>query len=258
MHRLYAMRRNAFVLLTALCLVAGYHVSMPDTAAGHMVLEGLPAVLIDAGHGGFDGGAVSKDQVLEKSLNLSVAEKLDLVLLSQGVQVVMTRREDEALTLEGKTGKSADLRARAKLAQEYPDAILISIHMNKFEEAKYDGSQVFYSTNHPDSQVLAECIQTSIRESLQPENTRQIKPAGREIYLLTQAQQPAVLVECGFLSNLAETQRLLDEDYQQSLAQAIANGLQTYYNQVEEEKEQADVAFDSAAAQGVGYEQKQE
>ncbi len=239
LHRLYAMRRNAALLFAVLCLAAGYHTLPQDTAAGHIVLEGLPTVILDAGHGGFDGGAVSQDQVLEKDLNLSVAKKLELLLLSQGVQVIMTRSEDEALTLDGQTGKSADLRARAKIAQDNPDAILISIHMNQFGIPKYSGSQVFYSTNHSDSQLLAECIQQEIRQTLQPENTRQIKPAGGEIYLLAQAQQPAVLVECGFLSNPEETQKLQEESYQQSLAQAIASGLQNYYNGEEEKETQA-------------------
>ena len=127
LRRLYAMRRNAALLFAALCVAAGYRTLPQETAAGHILQEGFPAVILDAGHGGFDGGAVSSGQVLEKELNLSVAKKLELLLLSQGIEVIMTRSDDEALTLDGQTGKSADLRARAKIAQDNPDALLISI-----------------------------------------------------------------------------------------------------------------------------------
>lgn len=246
LRRLYTMRRNAALLFAALCVAAGYRTLPQETAAGHILQEGFPAVILDAGHGGFDGGAVSSGQVLEKELNLSVAKKLELLLLSQGIEVIMTRSDDEALTLDGQTGKSADLRARAKIAQDNPDALLISIHMNQFGIAKYSGSQVFYSANNPDSKLLAEDIQQQIRQALQPENTRQIKQAGGEIYLLVQAQQPAVLVECGFLSNPEELEKLQEESYQQALAQAIASGLQNYYNRGEEQEMQA---ADHAAGQ---------
>ena len=250
LHRLTELRRYAVVAVTALCLAAGSYFEAPRTVPVHLAGNDLPVVLIDPGHGGFDGGAVSPDGVLEKDLNLHLSKKLELVLLERGFQVVMTRREDKALTLNGEKGKSADLRARVSVAQEYPESVLISIHMNKFEIPKYCGSQVFYSKTNNSSKLLAQCIQDAIREEAQPENERQIKEAGREIYLLEQVKQPCVLVECGFLSNPEETQLLCDPNYQQQLAEAIASGLQSYYNKLKENCEQTQTLAESVCEQG--------
>ncbi len=187
-------------------------------------------VVLDAGHGGFDGGAQSRSGILEKTLNLQVAKKLELILLQRGYTVVMTREGDYALQDEGKTGKPADLSARVKIAKEHPEGILVSIHMNKFAVAKYCGSQVFFSDNCENSGVLAEKIQTGIREGLQPDNTRQSKPADRDIYLLENLEMPAVIVECGFLSNAAEALMLTSDPYQASLAECIADGIDSFYD----------------------------
>ncbi|MBQ3077214.1 MAG: N-acetylmuramoyl-L-alanine amidase [Clostridia bacterium] len=234
---LFFLRRASMLLLTALCLVIGLRGMSGQgmVATLHPAVEGRPVVLLDAGHGGFDGGAASQDGVLEKDLNLAVAKKLELELLQRGYAVIMTRTKDEALRYKGKSGKSADLNARAALADQYADAVLISIHMNKFEVAKYSGAQVFYSANHPNSRLLAEAVQTSLREQLQPDNHREIKQGGGGIYLLLRAAQPAILVECGFLSNPQETAQLQQPAYQQQLVEAIANGLESYYNKEKDE-----------------------
>ena len=125
--------------------------------------------------------------------------------------------------------KVGDLRYRLQLTQEHPDCFLISIHQNQFTDPKYDGAQVFYSGNHPQSEELAQCLQDAIVRTLQPDNKRQIKQSGEEIFLLSQAKVPAIMVECGFMSNPKELQKLKDEKYQKQLAAAILNGLLDYF-----------------------------
>lgn len=182
-------------------------------------------VVIDAGHGGEDGGTVGINGALEKELNLSVALKLDAALQKLGVTTRLTRSEDVLLYDKNSDHKGQkkvqDLAARRKIAEEYKDAIFVSIHMNSFPEEKYKGLQVYFSENNEQSLIIAQGIQTTAAEALQPENTRQCK-SGTNIYLLEHLSCPAVLIECGFLSNKEECLRLSDEDYQTELAAVIA------------------------------------
>ena len=231
MKKIYKLRYTTLTVLTALCLLSGIVSTVREVIApaAHIVEEGMPLVIVDAGHGGLDGGTSAKG-VLEKDLNLQIAKRLELLLLKEGIRVVMTRTEGEALTYEGKSGKSEDLRARLELTRRYPDAILVSIHINQFPVSRYSGSQIFYPKGDKTSQQLAQLIQDAIREGLQPDNDREIKPTNGEIYLLDRTEIPAVLVECGFLSNPGEFMLLQSEDYQQLLAGCIANAVKCYYN----------------------------
>ncbi len=188
-------------------------------------LPSLPTVILDAGHGGEDGGTTGVSGVLEKDLNLSIAKKLEILLTAAGFPVIMTRTEDILLydrnvDYHGRK-KVLDLAARLKVAQEHPDAVFVSIHMNAYPQAKYSGLQVYYSPNSPESERLAERIQTLTAEALMPENHRKIKPSGGKIFLLDKMQNPSVLIECGFLSNPGECQALERESYQEELAAAI-------------------------------------
>ena len=189
-------------------------------------------VVIDAGHGGEDGGASSASGVLEKELNLQIAERLCDLLKSNGVNVVMTRTEDTMLydkTVDYKGRKKAlDLAARQRITEEAGDCIFVSIHMNAYPQPQYRGLQVWYSPNNPDSQSLATLIQQTVAKNLQPENTRQIKRATSAIYLLHHLQMPAVLVECGFLSNAAEAELLASERYQKDLAYNLYLAIMEY------------------------------
>ena len=124
--------------------------------------------------------------------------------------------------------KVSDIRNRMNIMLKYPNSIFLSIHQNHFSQSKYHGAQVFYSKNDPQSKVIAEYIQNAIVEKLQNENTRKIKPSGTEIYLLYHAKSPAVMVECGFLSNGGEAQLLNDEQYQKKMAVAIVDGVIKY------------------------------
>lgn len=189
-------------------------------------------VIIDAGHGGEDGGAVGYDGTVEKGINLSISLKLCSFFKSAGYRVVMIRETDTAIydksarTLREK--KVSDIHNRLKIADAYPGAIFISVHQNIYTSSKYSGAQVFYSVNNARSKLLAQTLQQTIRESLQPGNDRQIKPAGDNLYILYHAKIPTVLVECGFLSNPAECDRLNDGAYQNQMAFSIFSGTLAY------------------------------
>ena len=186
-------------------------------------------VVIDPGHGGRDGGAVGEDGTLEKELNLAVALKLKAVLESADIRVIMTRETDIELASPDSTHKKADdLKARLQLARDQQNAIFISIHMNKFPVEKYRGLQVYYSENNPESLTLAQTVQDTVQDSLQNTSDRKVKPAGDSIYLMKNLEIPAILVECGFLSNEAERELLKDEDYQKKLALCLSAALLTY------------------------------
>lgn len=192
----------------------------------------VQTIVLDAGHGGEDGGSVSADGVLEKDINLAIAQKLKPLLESSGIRVIMVREEDVSIgdqTLDTvRERKVSDLHNRLKLVEEHPDCLLVSIHQNHFCQSQYWGTQLFYSPNCPESQQLAESIQGSVVQYLQPENRRECKPAGNTIYLLWNAQVPAVIVECGFLSNPSETALLQKEEYQMQMAVTLWNGILNY------------------------------
>lgn len=183
--------------------------------------------ILDAGHGGEDGGAVSPSGVVESQVNLEIARRLDEILGFLGEPALMLRTEDvslhdpEAVSLREK--KTSDLHNRAETVSEYPEATLVSIHQNIFQQSQYRGTQVFYAPTQG-SQALAQTMQAVIREHLQPENRRESKPISDTVYLMNHVPNRAVLVECGFLSNPEEEGLLRDPKYQTKLAAAIAAG----------------------------------
>ncbi len=195
-----------------------------------------PVIILDAGHGGEDGGTSSAEGLLEKDVNLAITRRLEEFLTLAGFEVILTREEDVSIG-DGelstvKERKASDLKARLEYMKQYPDAVFVSIHQNHFDEAKYAGTQIFYSQGHTDSQLLAQSIQDRVVGLLQKENTRQCKPAEQSIYLLWNAQIPAVIVECGFLSNPEEAAKLQQEEYQAQMAFAISCGILDYHQQI--------------------------
>ena len=169
-------------------------------------------IILDAGHGGEDGGTVGKNGLYEKDVNLEIAFLIRDMLASRGYEVVLTRSEDILLydrnvDFRGRK-KALDLATRVKTANEYENCIFISIHMNAFPDPKYSGLQVYYSTNNADSKILAENVQSLVQETLQPQNNRKTKAAGENIFVLDRIDSPAVLIECGFLSNPEECKKL--------------------------------------------------
>ena len=191
-----------------------------------------PAVIIDAGHGGVDGGSVAKDGTQESGINLSIALRLRDILVAFGWDVTMIREEDisihdpSAVTVRQK--KASDLHNRMKIMEANPDALFVSIHQNHFESPRVSGAQVFFAPKVPEAKSLAQSIQQSLKTYVQPENTREVKPSTDDIYILYYAKSTAVMVECGFMSNPAESLRLRSGDYQGKLAIAIAGALMEY------------------------------
>lgn len=197
--------------------------------------ENSLTVVLDAGHGGEDGGAVAADGTAEKDINLSIAMKLKSVFEQNGFNVITTRESDTSIgdnNLETlKQRKTSDMKKRLEIFNDENVGAVISIHQNKFEQSKYSGTQIFYSSNNPLSATLAENIQKSVVANLQPDNTRECKAADKNIYLLYNAQKPAVIVECGFISNSNELEKLKSDEYQSELALVIFDGFMEYYSE---------------------------
>lgn len=196
------------------------------------VKEKKPNIVIDAGHGGEDGGAVADDGTVEKDINLKISLVLRNLFTEAGYNVTMTRDKDVALyhndeqTIKSK--KVADMKKRLEIYNSNSNNIIISIHQNKFEEKKYSGAQVFYSPNNDKSKLLAEAVRNSIVSSIQKDNKRETKEATNSIYLLWNTTQPAIIVECGFLSNNNELNLLKNQKYQNKMAYAIFDGTLNY------------------------------
>ena len=208
----------------------------PSGSAPGEEREEMICVVIDAGHGGEDGGTASAAGVLEKDVNLSVAFALRDLFEAAGIPVVMTRTEDKLLydrsvDFHGRK-KALDLAARRIVAEKTAEAaaegggtsLFISIHMNAFPAPQYSGMQVWYGVGALRSAEVAAAIQ-SASLSIRPDNHRRIKAAGSNIYLLDRIRSPAVLVECGFLSNPEEAELLSKEDYQRAVAAVIFAGV---------------------------------
>ena len=204
------------------------------TASSNIEQTSVPLIIIDAGHGGEDGGTSSSSGILEKNVNLAISMKIKVLLDSLGFETMMTRSDDSLFYDDSCTRmrekKVSDVHHRMELINKYPNSIFLSIHQNHFSESKYNGAQVFYSKNNSESKEIAEVLQQSICSQLQNDNERKIKPSGTEIYLLYHAKTPAVMVECGFLSNAGEAQKLNDETYQTQMSMAIVDGLINYLN----------------------------
>lgn len=191
--------------------------------------DSRPVIILDAGHGGEDSGAVGIGQVLEKDLNLSLTLRLRDLLTFEGWRVIMTRQDDRLLydPSVSVSHKVQDLKTRLDYGNRYPNAVFVSIHMNKYPAESCKGLQVYYSPNHTASSTLADRIQGDVKLYLSPENHRLPKKATTSIYILSRIRIPAVLVECGFISNPEDTLMLSDATYQKKLTAVLANSL--YY-----------------------------
>lgn len=192
-------------------------------------------ILIDPGHGGFDAGA-SGNGLAEKDINLNVALKLRDCIVKSGGEVILTREKDvstaDEFRKDGTTAKASDLKRRKQMADKENIDMMISIHMNKFEDPKYWGAQVFYAEKSEESRVLGESIQTALPEVLNDNNKRVAKKSNGQIFILKNVKVPTVIVECGFLSNYDEAERLNNEEYQEKLASAIKTGIERYLEAV--------------------------
>lgn len=195
------------------------------------VLKETPSVrtlVIDAGHGGFDGGAQAADGTSEQFINLQIAKDLYSLCGFFGENAILTRTNEEALDYQpGRTiheNKTADLKARQQITEGISDPVFLSIHLNRFSEEQYFGAQTFYSPNNSYSKVYAETIQQKLLDGLQNGNHRKVKTAPETVFLMNRLSCPAVIVECGFLSNPGELEMLKQADYQKRLALCILCG----------------------------------
>lgn len=222
-------------LITIICVIAAFSYVKSEIIDVDAKIKVSRTVIIDAGHGGFDGGASAIDGTAEKDINLEIALHVAAFLRFYGCDVIMTRTEDigteddESANISSR--KKSDLSNRLQLMSDNQDAIYVSIHLNKFTTSAANGAQVFYTKNYTQARDLAQCIQDNVTQLLQPDNVRVIKQGTNSTYLLKNAKVPAVIVECGFLSNAAELEKLKSAEYQSQMAFAIAGGILNFYSE---------------------------
>ena len=219
-----------YVIVFALFLgipLAGNHAVVAFSES----LESRHNVVIDAGHGGVDCGAVSCTGAYESHINLQIALRLQDLMHLLGIQTVMIRDTDCSVYTEGNTiaaKKVSDIKERIRIANTTPNALLVSIHQNNYHDGRFSGTQVFYNS-FDESKHLAKMLQTAFREHLDPSNNRQIKKSSG-VYLMEHINCTGILVECGFLSNQQEEAKLRDDAYQKEICEVIATTIHQYLN----------------------------
>ena len=213
-----------YILIVSVFLTAAYWGSAATTAIAHRIpLERQYTVIIDAGHGGVDGGATSCTGKLESAFNLEIALRLNDLMHLLGIHTKMVRTSDISVYTNGETiaaKKVSDLKERVRVVNETENAVLLSIHQNTFSDSQYSGAQVFYGAKGEGPQ-LAEQLQTALIQSVNPGSNRRCKRADG-VYLMEHIEKTGVLIECGFLSNTEEEARLRSDVYQKKLSCVIA------------------------------------
>lgn len=211
------------VLLFLIALIYGGHRLSVVVASN--ILQDKKIVVIDAGHGGDDPGKIGINNALEKEINLQIAKEIKKCLEKAGITVVMTRENDSSL----KNSKAEDMRERVKIIDESKAKIAVSIHQNSFSSETEKGAQVFYYSESEEGIKIAQILQNHLK-ILNPDNKREIKE-NNSYFLLKRTKTPTVIVECGFLSNWEEAEKLTETEYQKEIAQVISEGILAYMNQ---------------------------
>ena len=227
-------KRNQWLFMYTMIIFVFFAVLYGGNRAVTVISENIPpkrdlCIIIDAGHGGIDGGATSCTGKLESGFNLEISVRLNDLFHLLGYKTRMIRTADTSVYTKGTTiaqQKVSDLKERVRIVRETEHALLISIHQNNFSKEKYSGAQVFYGAGEG-SEALAKSLQTAFVSSVNPGSKRQCKPA-TGIYLMEHIQCPGVLIECGFLSNPAEEAKLSTPDYQKRLCCVIAATVGSY------------------------------
>lgn len=212
-----------------ICIAVFFCGCETQNTASNIVAGDIPKIVLDAGHGGVDGGAVSSDGSLEKDLNLQFTMiAVDLFRLL-GYNVVTTRTDDRSIHDDGcdtiREKKVSDIHNRLSIINENDIDFAISFHQNMYSQSKYRGTQVFYGRLNSFSEPLAKSVQESVKQMIQPENTRQVKKGEKSIYLLYHSEKPMILVECGFMSNYDELALIKAAEYQKKLCFAVLCGV---------------------------------
>ncbi len=230
------VRRTNLLLVTLMCILSYMTVNiyLDDSVPTFSLPVSNRIIILDAGHGSPDGGAVGPSGIMEKDINLSITAKLQALIEQSGGIVIVTRADDNSIHDYGKRTirekKRSDLKNRKEMISDVEADAIISIHLNKFEQSKYYGAQTFYAKEAPKSKTLAQCIQKELIETINNGNDREIKPIPDNIFLFKQVSVPAAIVECGFLSNPEEERLLQTDNYQKKIAWAIYLGVMKYFN----------------------------
>lgn len=231
------MWRKKRAILTAVLVLAIASVLMPYGES--LPLYGVFAshnyqhtLVLDAGHGGIDGGAVAEDGTAEQDINLAIVKKCQALAGFFGIRTVLTRTDQQSLHYDPantvRQNKVADIHAREEITNRAENPIFVSVHLNKFSDRQYTGAQVFWSKNNPEGQLLAESVQDQLTLGLQPVRQRTAKQAPDSVYLMKHLTCPAIIVECGFLSNQQETEQLKQDGYQKKLSVCMIQGYLNY------------------------------
>lgn len=217
------------IVLFAAVLIARWSGKAVTVIAQNRPIERGVCIVIDAGHGGIDGGATSCTGKLESSFNLEIALRLNNLMQFLGYDTKLVRESDISVHVKGETisqKKLSDLKERVRIVNETPNALLLSIHQNIFSEEKYSGAQVFYGTSG-ESEILAGHLQNAFIANLNPGSRRRSKKSDG-IYLLDHINCTGILIECGFLSNVREEALLRDKEYQKRICTVIACSVSTF------------------------------
>lgn len=232
---IFVVRRRAVIIAAAAALAAA--LPLLFSARTEVLSQRMTkTVIIDAGHGFPDGGAVGMHGSVESTLNLKIAKKTEKILKDKGFHVIMTRRKEDGIhSCEGSVAqkKKDDMRKRLEIINSGKADIFVSIHMNKFTDARYRGAQVIYSANFKESEELAQLIQSAFWKVDKSQAHRRAMRAPSGIFLLKNAHIPAVIAECGFLSNADDEQLLGTDSHRSAVARAIADGIEQYYRESE-------------------------
>lgn len=227
----YVFFRSVFALL--LVLMTAWYFTLPENRPVTGEIQAWD-IIIDPGHGGADGGAVSQTGICEAPINLKISLKTRDILAFFGCKAYLTRQNENSLDYDSaktiRQNKSADLHARLRISEALPGVPFISVHQNKFDDPKYRGAQVFWSQGSPLSRELAFCLQETLVLGLDSTNQRVSKAAPEGVFLMDKAVSPAVTVECGFLSNPREAELLSTDIYQTKTALAVSAGCLKYLN----------------------------
>ena len=231
-------RRVAFILMSVLLPIGIFSYQYSNTNKNAISTMALPVtnktIVIDAGHGGEDGGATSENGISEAQINLKIALNLQKLLEQSGANVILTRSDENAIyDLDKKTlreKKVSDIKNRVKIGNNSSADIFVSIHLNKIPQNQYSGWQTFYKDGNEQGKELATSIQNNLNETIQKENKR-VPMKISNVYIIKQVEIPTAIVECGFLSNPEEEQILQQAIYQEKLAWGIYNGIIEYFNE---------------------------
>ena len=239
--KIYAALGVIFSYIVIYTFLHGINTDVPNSYNTHeneivtvssQIDDSKPIIILDAGHGGVDGGCSAYNGAVEKDINLSIELSLKAILETFGYTVEVTRSTDISIFDPGIVGigkqKKSDMNNRLNLFNKYENAVAVSIHQNQFTDPQFNGAQMFYTETNPLSQTLAQTLQNTFKSKLQNNNDREIKNAGKDLFLLYYSKCPSVMVECGFLSNKQEADLLLSKGYQKQVALTIFSGLNEF------------------------------